>query len=188
MDSIIGNLALENLDVDINNDEQKEKWKIKDDNAAEWAMKVMRETETEYQRMVDVVNKEIEQLQLALEKAKKERDNTINFFTSKLNEYFNNIPDNVKKKTKTQITYKLPTGTLKFKLPGIEFKRDEEKLVQWLKSRNMNNYIEIQEKPKWGELKKTVKVDKNKVISEDGEIVDGVEVVETPPEFKVELG
>lgn len=26
MDSIIGNLALENLDIDINNDEQKEKW------------------------------------------------------------------------------------------------------------------------------------------------------------------
>jgi hypothetical protein len=187
VNNIIANLALENLDIDINNEEEKEKWKITDDNTADWALDIIREANAEYNRFEMVVKAKIEQLQNALQKAEEERNRTVNFFEFKLYEYFNSLDDKVLKKTKTQKTYKLPTGKLKLKKREPEFKREDDKLLEWLKERNMRDYIEIKEKPKWGDLKKTIKTAGNRAISADGEIIEGITVIERPDEFKVEL-
>ncbi len=84
--------------------------------------------------------------------------------------------------------YRLPSGEIIKKYPSPEFRRDNDKLLDWIKANNMNEYIEVKEAPKWGELKKTIQVVGNQVVTEDGEIVEGVEVVERPPmvEFKEE--
>jgi hypothetical protein len=187
VNNIIANLALENLDIDINNEEEKEKWKITDDNTADWALDIIREANAEYNRFEMVVKAKIEQLQNALQKAEEERNRTVNFFEFKLYEYFNSLDDKVLKKTKTQKTYKLPTGKLKLKKREPEFKREDDKLLEWLKERNMRDYIEIKEKPKWGDLKKVIKTAGNRAVSADGEIIEGITVIERPDEFKVEL-
>lgn len=187
VNNIIVNLALENLDIDISNEEEKEKWKITDDNTADWALDIIREANAEYNRFEMVVKAKIEQLQNALQKAEEERNRTVNFFEFKLYEYFNSLDDKVLKKTKTQKTYKLPTGKLKLKKREPEFKREDDKLLEWLKERNMRDYIEIKEKPKWGDLKKVIKTAGNRAVSVDGEIIEGITVIERPDEFKVEL-
>ena len=51
----------------------------------------------------------------------------------------------------------------------------------------MTDYVEVKESPKWGELKKEVIVDGNKVITKDGEIVEGITAQERQPIFEVEL-
>ncbi|NSW84344.1 MAG: host-nuclease inhibitor Gam family protein [Syntrophothermus sp.] len=64
-------------------------------------------------------------------------------------------------------------------------RRGKEKLLAWLKERGMTDFIEVTENPLWGELKKRVQVAGSYVVTADGEIVEGVEVVQRPPVFKV---
>ena len=51
----------------------------------------------------------------------------------------------------------------------------------------MDEFIEVKKSAKWGDLKKITQVVNGRVVTEDGEIVEGVEVVERLPEFMVEV-
>ena len=64
----------------------------------------------------------------------------------------------------------------------------ELKYSEAINKANELDYVEVKESPKWEELKKVTKVVSGQVVTEDGEIVEGVEVVERPPvmEFKEE--
>ena len=81
--------------------------------------------------------------------------------------------------------YRLPSGEIVKKYPNPEFRRDNNKLLDWIKANGLD-YVEVKESPKWGELKKITKVMNGQVVTEDGEIVEGVEVIEREPvlEFK----
>lgn len=72
------------------------------------------------------------------------------------------------------------------KYPGPEFKRDEIKLLGWIQNNKLDEYVETKITPKWGELKKITTIVNGQVVTEDGEIVEGVEVIEKSPviEFK----
>ena len=98
--------------------------------------------------------------------------------------YFETV---TRKVTKTQETYKLPSGVLKKKYGTIEFVRDEKVLADFLKTNNYTNYLETIYKPKWAELKKDITVSGNLVINESGEVVEGVTAIERPDTFVVEL-
>ena len=125
---------------------EKEEWKIKNDEEADWWIEIHEEKLVEVRRL---------RMQL--------------------------------KKTKTMMKYRLPSGELVKKFKAPEFKRNNDKLVKWLEDNQMDEYIEVKKQPKWKELKKAVKVINGAVVTEDGEIVEGVEVVERAPEFKVEV-
>jgi len=177
MINIISEIADEHI-------EQNEGWQITDALAADWALDKIREAKAEYAQKEMVVREKIRQLQEWLEKEREKRDRTVNFFTAKLQEYFETAP---KRKTKTQEVLELPTGTLRRKYPAPEFVRDDEKLLNWLKERNLNEYVKVKEYPDWANLKKVIKVAGEQVMDEKGEIVDGVRVVERPPVFEVEV-
>jgi len=83
--------------------------------------------------------------------------------------------------------YKLPSGTLRRKYPKSEFKRDDDALVKWLKERNMKDYIKVKETADWANLKKSINVIGNKAVDENGELVEGITVVDRPPVFEVEV-
>jgi hypothetical protein len=76
---------------------------------------------------------------------------------------------------------------LKLKFQPPEYKRNDELLLKWLKDNQMAEFIKVEEKPNWGEIKKKVIISGEKAITEDGQIVEGVEVVERPPAFEVEV-
>ena len=164
--------------------EENESWKITDAVTADWALDKIREAKAEYSQKEMIVKEKIRQLQEWLEKEREKRDRTVNFFTAKLQEYFETAP---KRKTKTQEVLELPTGTLRRKYPAPEFVRDDEKLLNWLKERGMSEYVKIKETPDWANFKKTIRVTGEQVVDENGEIVDGVRVVERPPVFEVEV-
>lgn len=139
--NILANLALQNLGVDIENEEQREGWKITNDNSADWALDKIREAQAEYRRFKMVIDDKIQQLQEALEKEKESMEQETGFFQSKLAQYFETVPK--KKTTKTQESYKLPSGRLvkKYKAPKIV--RDDEKLVAWLEKNQMPELVKI---------------------------------------------
>jgi len=164
--------------------EESERWKIGNMLTADWALDKIKATRGEYANKKSLVEEKILQLEEWLLKEKAKHDKTEGFFTAKLHEYFETAPKN---KTKTQETLKLPSGTLRLKYPGPDFVRDDDRLLQWLKERNLQEYIKVKESVEWGNLKKATKTFENVVIDENGEIIEGIKVVPKPPVFEVEV-
>lgn len=162
----------------------KDTFIIDNDNKAEWAINKIKEEQKERDRLIAVCEEKIQEYQEKIEKFKKQYENNTSYLISCLNQYFNTVE---KKKTKTQETYQLPSGKLKLKYPSPEIKRDNEKLLKWLKNNKMTYFVDIKESPKWGELKKTISLAGDKYVTEDGEIVEGVTAVDRPPVFEVEV-
>jgi hypothetical protein len=175
------NVALSMADEHV----EQEGFTIDNDNKAEWAIRKIDEERAEAQRYINVCNTMINEYRLKIQEAEEQLERDTGYLQSLLAQYFETVET---KRTKTQETYKLPSGTLKKKYPQPQFKRDDEKLVKWLKDRQMNEYIKVKEYPDWSNLKKALKLTKDNVlVDENGEIVDGVLVVERPPVFEVEV-
>lgn len=177
-----------NIDLDdvVEEYETEQKtWRINTDEEAEWLVDKTNEEIEEIERLeqstIDMINKYKEKL----EKVKAEKERKIAMRDSYLMDYFERVEDKYKKKTKTQEKYRLPSGDIVKKFQNPELKRDESMLVEWAKSTNLVDYIEVAEKVKWSDLKKATKVMGDIVIFEDtGEIVEGIQVVERPPKFE----
>lgn len=167
--------------------ETEEKWIIKSDEKAEWWIEKKEEELVEVRRYKMALENKIAILKEKLEKAKNEEDFIIEQRNEKLMDYFESIDEKQMKKTTTMMKYRLPSGELIKKFPGPKFVRDEDKLTKWLEDNKMDKYIEVKKQAKWGELKKATKVVGVQVVTKDGEIVEGVEVIERAPEFKVEV-
>ena len=163
----------------------QEKFKVTNDRQAEWVIEKANEDLTEISRFKESLEEKLGEIREKLNKLHEEENKVKEWRDSYLAEYFETIPKEYKKKTKTMEKYRLPSGEIIKKYPGPEFKRDNDKLLDWIKFNGLD-YVEIKESPKWGELKKITKVINGQVVTEDGEIIEGVEVVERPPilEFK----
>lgn len=163
----------------------KGNFKVTNDKQAEWVIDKANKDLIEINRFKKSLEEKLEEIREKLNKLHEEENRVKEWRDSYLIEYFETIPDEFKKKTKTMEKYRLPSGEIIKKYPNPEFKRDNKKLLGWIKA-NKLDYVEVKETPKWGELKKVTKVVNGQVVTEDGEIVEGVEVVERPPvmEFK----
>jgi hypothetical protein len=177
---LMENLALEMINGMVDNEEQ---FVINDDGKAEWALNKIAEEKAEMQRMINVANSMIIKYQEKIEVYQKQFENKTTFLKEQLRQYFETVPH---KSTKTQETYKLPSGTLKLKKQNPEYIRDEEKLLEWVKA-NKLSYVKTKESVDWAELKKELNFVDDKALTEDGEIVDGVTVSERPSVFEIEL-
>ena len=164
-----------------------QEWKITNDSEAEWLIDKVNEDLIEINRFELSLTNKIEILKERLEKVKKEKENKLTRRDNYLLRYFEEIPEELKKKSKTMEKYRLPSGEIIKKYPAPEFKRDNDTLVNWLKENKMNDYIEIKESAKWADLKKATKtIGSSVVLEETGEIIEGIEVIERAPtlEFK----
>jgi hypothetical protein len=101
-----------------------------------------------------------------------------------LAEYFATVPH---KKTKTQESYKLPGGKLVLKTQNPEYKKDEATVIEWLKKNDMAKYVKVEEKLDWAGLKEVTGVFEGHIVTEDGEIVPGIDVVDREAKFVVEV-
>ena len=159
-----------------------EGFRVTDDRAAEWSLKKIKAEKAECDRYVKICQDGIQTYQEKIKEAQGRLDSGTGYLKGLLLEYFQTVPH---KSTKTQETYALPSGKLKLKTPAPEFVRDDAKLMEWLKGRGMNDYVKVVETPQWGEFKKIINQQKDCVCFE-GEVVDGITLVERPPIFEVE--
>lgn len=177
------NKHLEIIDEIIEEKTQEEGFVIDSDEKAEWALKKIAEERYEFERYENVCKAMISEYEEKIRQAKEKLSSKTAYFEGQLQAYFQTVS---LKKTKTQETYKLPTGTLKLKYRSPEFKRDEEKLLNWLKENEMQDFIKTEEKANWGEFKKEILISNNAALSKDGVIVEGIEVIEREPVFEIE--
>ena len=184
----MNNLALKIIDEVIADLEFEqpgcEGFRIDNDQKAEWALAKIREEQAEAMRIINVCKSMIMHYEEQMKKAEEDLEKKTAYLRSQLEQYFDSVE---KRRTKTQEVYKLPSGILRRKYPGPQFKRDDDALVKWLKERNMKDYIKVKETADWASLKKAVQVVSDKVVDENGEVVEGITVVDRPPVFEVEV-
>ncbi len=166
-------------------DTENQRFRIQDDNQADWALRKIARARQDMKEAEETAAMEIEKINRWLDGQRDESLRIERFFTALLQEYYEpRFMTNPDKKT-----YKLPSGKVQRRTQQPQFDRDNEALLAWLKQREMTDYIEVKETPKWGELKQQVQVVGEHVVIKDGplkgEIVDGVEVVHRPPTFRV---
>lgn len=172
----------ENLGV-----EEREVFKITSDILADWALDKIREIQAEYSRFELVAKERIDQLQIKLDKEKEVMENDKSFFEAKLREYFETVD---KKETKTQLSYKLPSGNLKMKRSKVDFDYNKDELLNYAKANKIEDLIKTTESFAWAEFKKKLDIQGSSIVNkETGEIVEieGLSVIEKPSEFKVEV-
>ena len=172
----------ENLNI-----EETEVWKVTDDLNADWCLAKIKELQVDFDRFEIVAKERIALLQNKLDKEKKATENSKSFFESKLREYFEEVD---KKETKTQLSYKLPSGNLKMTKTKLDFEQDKEKLLQYAKDNNLDDLIKISESFAWAEFKKKLTIQGNSILNkETGEVleIEGLKVKEKQSQFKVEV-
>lgn len=102
-----------------------------------------------------------------------------------LAEYFETVPH---KTTKTKHSYRLLSGTLVKKLGGSTMKQDDDTLLAYLKASGNEDMIQNTEKPKWGEFKKRLEIVGGQIVDKTtGELVEGVQIIEKPDTFTVDV-
>lgn len=165
--------------------EGKKPWRIADDSAADWAVQKIAEERAELARIEALAAEQTARINEKVEAARRRCENGTAFMTSKLAEYFETVPH---KETKTKHSYRLLSGTLVRKIGGVSMEKDDEKLLEYLRESNNEDYIQLTAKPMWGEFKKRLQIQGEVVIdTETGEIVEGVTVTEKPDTFVVDI-
>lgn len=150
---------------------------IDTDAKAEWALQKIREARADRDRFVKWYTDKIKEI-------KEQCDfNTMNL-ERMLKEYFDSVPH---RETKTQSVYDLPSGKLFVKNQNPEYKHDDKTVIDWLKKNGGNQFIEVEESLKWGDLKKAGAVVGGKMFDENGEEIPGIEVINKDPVFCVEV-
>ena len=152
-----------------------ENFKITDDKSADWALKKIKDAEDERDRLIN----------LAIEEVNNHCENDTKFLKSLLAEYFMQVPH---KETKTQETYKLLSGSLVMKKASQKIIKDDEKLIDYFKANELNEFIKVKETPDWAGYKQHVEISGDNVIdAETGEIIEALSIEEVPASFDVKL-
>ena len=175
------------FEKEILEEEVNEGFIIDDDSKAEWALSKISHSKKESDRYIQTCQDMIEKYKAKIEESKQNYENKNRYLKTQLQGYFNSLHDEFKKQTKTQVSYKLPSGTLKFKKPSLKVEKDNNKLLQWLKDNDYNDFIKIEETPKWGEFKKQVNINEDGVKTKDNKQVDGINIFESESEFIVDI-
>lgn len=160
---------------------------IHDDEYADWTIEKIKFLQSELERKKMIVENKKAILDEWFEKEKKDIDNKISFYTARLQEYFDSLDPKVLKKSKTQVSYSLPSGKLKKVLEKEDFEKEDEELLKWLKNNNYTDFIKVKESIDWAKLKGNIEVNNGKAVLKDtGELIDSIKVIKKPAEFKVE--
>lgn len=157
----------------------EEPFVVDTDVKAEWALNKIRERAAERDRLMETSWQMIETYKAVIKEEADKAAAEISVFEGMLLRYFETVDH---KATKTQETYKLPTGKLKMKLSAERMVPNEELLIT-----AYPDFVKRTPTLQWGELKKRLQIAEDKVIDTDtGEIVQGVTLEKVPPKFIVE--
>lgn len=167
--------------------EDEDDFIISNDIEADWQVDKIAIVTADLKRKEMVANAKIEQIQQWLDRERAAAEKEIAYREYLLKEYFESLPADFIKETKTQKIYKLPSGTLRLKQQQPELLRNDDMLLQWVKA-NKPRFIKIRESVDWAGLKELTKIVGDKVVDiQTGEIVDGIIAQEREPKFEVEV-
>ena len=150
----------------------------------DWAIEQVIEEQERFKLYEQAINHKIEKLKEDLLQEKEKSENRTSWLRFKLGEYIKR-DDVPAKDTKTQMSLKLPSGTIKFIKSKLDYDRDDDELLEYCKE-NATDFIKIKESVNWIEFKKHLEIKNDIVINKDtGEIIDGINVIEVVPKIEI---
>lgn len=160
-------------------------WKIENDKSADWVIETTAEEIADFDRVLNLIKEKIDFYQAKYDEATTKKQLKLDWRDAKLQQYFDTLPIESKKRTKTQESYELPTGKLVRRYQSPKFDHGED-LVRYLEEVHPA-FVKWQKTSIWGEFKKQIKiVDGNVIDDETGEVVP-VTITEQPPKFEVKI-
>lgn len=162
---------------------------VDNDMKAEWVLRKIREAQGDCQKFVDEYKRQMEFYKQQIDILEKQTAETVAGWEARLMPYFESRKDaGFTKATKTQTTYKLPTGTLKLKKQDVEWEHNDELLLPWLRKNHPELVKQGKEYSDWSGLKKLLTTNGTQVAEEStGEVVPGVSFATRPDKFIVEV-
>lgn len=159
--------------------EAEECFIIENDSQADWAVRKIAEHRAEISKWEEHFRKQMDKIS-ATEQA------SIDYLTRLLKDYFVTVPH---KTTKTEESYKLPSGKVYMKEQMPKYIRNEDEMTAWAKE-NRPELVKttVTETTDWNTLKKaTTTLDDGSVVdSLTGEVIPGVKAEMRMPEFKID--
>lgn len=170
---------LEEEEAEQKETEPRPEFIVDSDRKADWCLRQIKEKQDEIDRWTE----HYKQLAQAITD---QLNDDIAFFSAQLERYLMRQIDNkFTKATKTQISYQLPAGKLILKHQEPEYKPNDEILVPWLEQNNPE-FVKVKKTADWSGLKKTLTLNGDTLITDDGEIVPGITVTPREDKFMVD--
>lgn len=186
---------LENLDLDelTSEDNEQSDFIIKDATMANWAINKVVEEQKRFGLYEEVAKAEMQRIKEELAEEKRKSEARTSFLRIKLGDYLER-EDVPAKTTKTQKTLTLPAGTIKKKLPHMEYcaidadkPNNSPQLIELLQD-IAPVFIKTETSVNWGEFKKELSFDENKTViyNPTGEIIECMSLNYVPAEVKID--
>lgn len=162
-------------------EEQKERFKISDIDGANWVFRKLRAITEKGNEIKELANKEIERIKNWEEAELKNLEYSTEFFEGLLIEYFVR-----QKEMDPKFKISTPYGKVSSRKSQPKWNYEDDKVLEWLKE-NDKELIRIKEEINKAELKKKYQVMNGQVVTEDGEIVEGITVTEQPDSISIKV-
>lgn len=180
---------LEELVVDEENiEEVKDRFKITDLDRANWAFRKLKAIAEKKKEIEELAKKEIKPYKLAISEIEEWKDTelesfdrSINFFNFLLEEYYREG-----RKSDAKFKVSTPYGKVTSRKLQPKWNFEEDRLLGWLKANDLE-LVRTKEEVNKAELKKKYKIVGNNVVTEDGEIVEGIEIEEQQDSIAVKV-
>jgi len=154
--------------------EQRERFKIETKDQSIWALRKIAQAKAAQDENTKAAQAEIDRIAAWRNDENEKLQRSISFFEGLLHEYFLVLRESDPKLK----TLKLPHGALKMRAQQPEFLYDDTDLLPWAKE-NLPEAVVVKESVSKTPVKKHIK--------ETGEMVPGVQMVERPDKFSVEV-
>lgn len=155
-------------------EEVKEQWKISDLSGADWAFRKLQEIDEDLEKSIEYAKREREKYDKFIKSEEETAERRKGYFKWKLEEYLRSQREHDPK-------FKLKTaqGTANYR-NSKKWNYEDEKILNFLEKNELEQFIRVKKEVNKADLKKALKVaDNGVVVTEDGEIVDGITVVDT---------
>jgi len=160
----------------------EERFKITNLEQANWAFRKIAAFKKKQKENENLAKAEIERITNWLKNENEKIQRSIEFFEMLIAEYLT-----TERQKDPKFKLSTPYGKATFRKQQPKWNYDDIALLNWLKQNNMQEYIRIKEEVNKAELKKVLKVEGNKAITEDGVVVEGITIEEQPEKLVIEV-
>ena len=167
---------------------ENEKFIIDDLAKAEWAMKKIAKRQGE----LVILQEQAERMKADIDKwllrETTEKQDDISYLENLLKPFAESSIQGTKKKSLALPSGKIGfrAGAKNFVLNGTKVTNTMPELITFVKG-SSPEFIETKESVKWADYKKTLNADGDKVITADGEIIEGMTIQQSEPKFYVDV-
>lgn len=151
---------------------QPDRFEIQNNEQASWAFRKLAAIAKREQEVKDTAEAEIARIEAWREREAKKTEAHRAFFEGLVAQYFNRL-----RRADPKAKVSTPYGSIAARKQQPKWEYRDEKIIAWLKERDRLDLIRVKEEPDKVAIKQAVTVVGNHVVDENGEIVEGIEVI-----------